>query len=146
MEDIKSQDAERSILAEKSRLQKSHELLTCTIKSPSFSYIHLELLTDPPGEGVELDNLQVKSYCTAALTQFLGITGSAISLDILKVEESACWIRVPRDDLGPFAAALTAWKGTSDGGVKRLLRIKQCSDWLGMMAGSDGQDQLWNNN
>ncbi|KAM0447978.1 hypothetical protein ACHAO4_008509 [Trichoderma viride] len=144
MDDTKGQDTKRSII-EKPRLQKSHELLTCTIKSP-FSYIHLELLTDPPGAGVELDNLQVKSYCTAALTQFLGITGSAISLDILKVEESGCWIRVPRDDLGPFAAALTAWKGTSDGGVKRLLRIKQCSDWLGMMAGSDGQDQLWNNN
>lgn len=145
MDQSQSQDTERSII-EKPRLQKSHELLTCTIKTPSFSYIHLELLTDPPGAGVELDNLQVKSYCTAALSQFLGITGTAISLDILKVQGSACWIRVPRDDLGPFAAALTAWKGTSDGGVKRLLRIKQCSDWLGMMAGSDGQDQLWNNN
>ncbi|KAL7925280.1 hypothetical protein ACQKWADRAFT_217866 [Trichoderma austrokoningii] len=146
MDEATSQDAEKSII-EKPRLQKTRELLTCTIKSPSFSYIHLELLTDTPDDAdAELDNLQVKSYCTAALTQFLGITGSAISLDILKVERSACWIRVPRDDLGPFAAALTAWKGTSDGGVKRLLRIKQCSDWLGMMAGSDGQDQLWNNN
>ncbi|KAK1243567.1 hypothetical protein MKX08_001705 [Trichoderma sp. CBMAI-0020] len=122
MEDVKSQDAERSII-KKPRLQKSHELLTCTIKSPSFSYIHLELLTDPPDASVELDNLQVKSYCTAALTQFLGITGSAISLDILKIEESGCWIRVPRDDLGPFAAALTAWK------VLRLARYDGRKRW-----------------
>ncbi|KAM0247010.1 hypothetical protein ACHAQJ_010010 [Trichoderma viride] len=137
-------DAETSII-QKSRLEKSHELLTCTIKTPPFSYAHLELLTDPSDAAVELDNLQVKSYCTAALSQFLGLAGTAISLDILKVEASGCWVRVPRDDLGSFAAALTAWKGTSDGGVQRLLRIKQCSDWLGMMAGSDGQDQLWNN-
>lgn len=138
-------DTKRSI-AEKSRLSKSHELLTCTIKAPPFSYVHLELLTDPPeATAIQLDNLQVKSYCTAALRQFLGLSGTAISLDILKIEGSECWIRVPRDDLGSFAAALTAWKGTSDAGVECLLRIKQCSDWLGMMAGSDGQDRLWNN-
>lgn len=137
-------DAERSIL-EKPRLQKSHDLLTCTVKTPPFSYVHLELLTDPLDAAVELDNLQVKSYCTAALRQFLGLTGTAIPLDVLKVEGSECWIRVPRDDLGSFAAALTAWKGTSDGGVDCLLRIKQCSDWLGTMVGSHGQDQLWNN-
>ncbi|RFU79915.1 hypothetical protein TARUN_2311 [Trichoderma arundinaceum] len=137
-------EAERSIV-EKQRLQKSHELLTCTIKAPPFSYTHLELLTDPSDAAVELDNLQAKSYCTAALRQFLGLTGSAISLDILKVEPRECWVRVPRDDLGSFAAALTAWKGTSDGGVQCLLRIKQCSDWLGTMVGSDGQDRLWNN-
>ncbi|KAL7797483.1 hypothetical protein V8C37DRAFT_369622 [Trichoderma ceciliae] len=136
-------DAPR-LISEKSRLPKSHNLLTCTIKTPPFSYAHLELLTDPPDAGVELDNLQVKSYCTAALRQFLGLTGSAIFLDILKVEGSECWVRVPRDDLGSFAAALTAWKGTSDGGIRCLLRIKQCSDWLGMMVGSDGQDRLWN--
>lgn len=94
---------------------------------------------------MELDNLQVKSYCTAALRQFLGLTGVAIPLDVLKVEASACWVRVPRDDLGAFAAALTAWKGSSDGGVEFLLRVKQCSDWLGAMVGSHGQDELWNN-
>ncbi|KAL7931231.1 hypothetical protein V8C35DRAFT_310742 [Trichoderma chlorosporum] len=144
MEQDTNTQAERSIL-EKPRLQKSHELLTCTIKSPPFSYVHLELLTNPPDAAVELDNLQVKSYCTAALRQFLGITGTAISLDVLKVDGSECWIRVPREDLGSFAAALTAWKGTGDEGVECLLRIKQCSDWLGTMVGSHGQERLWNN-
>ncbi|OPB39990.1 hypothetical protein A0O28_0000690 [Trichoderma guizhouense] len=137
-------EAERSIL-DKTSLRKSQELLTCIIKSPPFSYVHLELRTNPPNAAVELDNLQVKSYCTAALRQFLGLTGTAIPLDVLKVEGSDCWIRVPREDLGSFAAALTAWKGTSDGGIESLLRIKQCSDWLGAMVGSHGQDRLWNN-
>ncbi|PTB62811.1 hypothetical protein BBK36DRAFT_1172106 [Trichoderma citrinoviride] len=132
-------------LDNKPRLSKTHELLTCTIRAPPFSYVHLELLTNPPEAAVELDNLQVKSYCTAALRQFLGLTGTAIPLDVLKVEAAECWIRVPREDLGAFAAALTAWKGSSDGGVEFLLRVKQCSDWLGAMAGSHGQDQLWNN-
>ncbi|KAL7812275.1 hypothetical protein V8C26DRAFT_407445 [Trichoderma gracile] len=139
--------SQRSTTFEKSRLSKTHELLTCTIKAPPFSYIHLQLLTNPPEAAatLELDNLQVKSYCTAALRQFLGLTGTAIPLDVLKVEASECWIRVPRDDLGAFAAALTAWKGSSDGGVDFLLRVKQCSDWLGAMVGSHGQDELWNN-
>ncbi|KAL6881558.1 hypothetical protein J3F83DRAFT_722723 [Trichoderma novae-zelandiae] len=136
--------SQRSIL-DKPRHSTSHELLTCTIKTPPFSYVHLELLTNPPDAAVELDNLQVKSYCTAALRQFLGLTGTAIPIDVLKAEASECWIRVPRDDLGAFAAALTAWKGTSDGGVESLLRVKQCSDWLGAMVGSHGQDRLWNN-
>ncbi|QYT05868.1 hypothetical protein H0G86_012746 [Trichoderma simmonsii] len=144
MSQTTNSEAERSIL-DKPRLHKSQELLTCIIKTPPFSYVHLELLTNPPDAAVELDNLQVKSYCTAALRQFLGLTGTAIPLDVLKVEGSECWVRVPREDLGSFAAALTAWKGTSDGGIESLLRIKQCSDWLGAMVGSHGQDRLWNN-
>lgn len=143
METTTNLDAKISF-AEKSGHQKSHDILTCTIKTTPFSYAHLELITDRPEEAVELDNLQVKSYCTIALRQFLGLTGAAIPLDILKTNGSECWLRVPRQDLGSFAAAITAWKGTSDGGVQYVLRMKQCSDWLGVMVGSDGQDRLWN--
>lgn len=127
---------------EKPRLEKSHEILTCTIKAPHFSYAHLEAVTDGT-EPVELDNLQVKSYCTAALRQFMGITGEAIALDILKVQGNQCWVRLPRPDLGTFAAAITAWRGTTEEDTQRVLRIRQCSDWLGTMVGSDGQDRLW---
>lgn len=124
------------------RLETSHVLLSCTIKDPPFSYAHLELVTNNT-EPVELDNLQVKSYCTAALRQFLGVTGVAIPLDILKVDGIHCWIRVPRPDLASFAAAITAWRGTSEGDIQYLLRVKQCSDWLGMMVAADGRDELW---
>ncbi|RDA85096.1 hypothetical protein CP532_3098 [Ophiocordyceps camponoti-leonardi (nom. inval.)] len=124
----------------------SRELLTCTIKSPPFSYAHLELATDNDvdDDALELDNLQVKSYCTAALRQFLGLTGVAIPVDILSVRGRQCWVRVPRQDLGSFAAAVTAWNGVTESGSHRLLRIKRCSDWLGVMVGVDGQEQLWN--
>ncbi|ODA78845.1 hypothetical protein RJ55_06229 [Drechmeria coniospora] len=130
--------------APKAHLESSHEILTCTIKTPPFAYAHLVLVTDGPDEaGVELDNLLVKSYCTAALRQFLGLTGESISMDILKAEGRDCWIRVPRPDLGAFAAAITAWKGTTEDGTQRLLRIKRCADWLGMMVGTDGQERVW---
>ncbi|KAK2009373.1 hypothetical protein LZ32DRAFT_608533 [Colletotrichum eremochloae] len=126
--------------------QRSHELLTCTIKTPPFSYARLELVADSPQphEAAEsLDNLQVRSYCNAALRQFLGATGSAIPIDILKVDGNQCWLRVPRPDLSPFAAAITAWAGISEQGDRRVLQVKQCSDYLGPMAGADGQDKLW---
>lgn len=136
-------EAERSSV-KKPRLEKSHDILTCTVKAPQFSYAHMELVTEDTTKTLDLDNLQVKSYCTAALRQFLGLTGMGMSMDILKVESRECWVRVPRQDLGSFAAAITAWRGTTEGDVSCLLRIKQCSDWLGTMVGSNGQDRLWN--
>ncbi|KZL69955.1 hypothetical protein CT0861_12693 [Colletotrichum tofieldiae] len=126
--------------------KKSHELLTCTIKTPPFSYAQLELVTDSLqalDATAGLDNLQVRSYCNAALRQFLGVTGSAIPIDILKVDGNQCWLRVPRPDLSPFAAAITAWAGVSEQGSRRVLRVKQCSDYLGAIVGADGQDKLW---
>jgi ribonuclease P/MRP protein subunit POP8 len=129
--------------ANKAGLETSHEILTCTIKAPAFSYAHLELITDGV-EPMQLDMLQVKSYCTSALRQFLGLTGVAIPMDILKVDGTHCWVRVPRQDLAPFTAAITAWNGTDEDGTQCLLRVKQASDWLGTMVGTDGQDRLWN--
>lgn len=135
----------------KQNLEKSYEILTCTAKSPRFSYAHLELITssiEAPASSLlssseQLDNLQVKSYCTSALRQFLGLTGQAIPVDVLKVQGVDCWVRVPKPDLSMFAAAITAWRGSSEDGVIRSLRLTQCSDWLGSMVGSDGQDRLW---
>ncbi|KAF7557509.1 hypothetical protein G7046_g6030 [Stylonectria norvegica] len=137
-----TKQASQVTLSDNTGLGRSHEILTCTVKTPPFSYVHLEVVTDGP-EPIELDNLQIKSYCTAALRQFLGITGTAISTDILKVQGNESWVRVPRPDLGSFAAAITAWRGTSENSAQCILRIRQCSDWLGAMVGSDGQDRLW---
>ncbi|KAJ4250561.1 hypothetical protein NW762_011816 [Fusarium torreyae] len=140
-----SQSSQKNIFQQKD-LEKSHDILTCTIKEPPFSYAHLELVTDTLSSlsSVTLDNLSLKSYCTTALRQFLGITGTAISIDILKVENNHAWVRVPRPDLGSFAAAITAWRGTSENGEQVSLQLRQCSDWLGAMVGTDGQDRLWN--
>jgi ribonuclease P/MRP protein subunit POP8 len=90
------------------------------------------LATDGPQE-IELDNLLVKSYCTAALKQFLGLTGQAIPIDILKVQDTAAWVRLPKEDLKSFSAAITAYNGVNDGDTRYILRLKRCSDWLGLL-------------
>jgi len=138
-----NREGETSIFKDKS-LPKAHDILTCTVKNPPFSYVHLQLNTSAPTQREALDDLQVKSYCTGALRQFLGLTGQGMSMDILKVQGGDAWVRIPRDDLGSFAAAITAYRGTVEDGVERVLRVKQCSDYLGAMVGSDGQDRIWN--
>lgn len=141
------------------KAQKFHELASSTLKTPSFSYAHLELFSSSSSSsnssntttGIEeLDALQVKSYCTAALKQFLGVAGLSIPLDILKTQGRSCWVRVPREDLGAFAAAVTAWQGVSlddegGGGGPQMatLRIRGCSDWLGALVGGRGEERLW---
>lgn len=155
MAQSQSSSSQNSQTRKKQKLEKSYDILTCTVKNPQFAYAHLELVTtasltssssntQEQQQQPELDPLQVKSYCTAALRQFLGLTGVAVPVDILKVQGLDCWVRVPRPDLSLFAAAVTAWKGSVEDGDLRLLRVKQCSDWLGTMVGSDAQDRLWN--
>ncbi|KAI1117279.1 hypothetical protein F5Y14DRAFT_377247 [Nemania sp. NC0429] len=129
------------------KVNKSHELARSVIKTPPYSYAHLELsgadLSSKNTGAEELDALQVRSYCTAALKQFLGATGMAIPLDILKVEGRSCWLRVPRDNLGAFAAAITAWQGTAQEGAHSIFRIRGCSDWLGALVGQQDECRLW---
>ncbi|KAI2621660.1 hypothetical protein GGR54DRAFT_74089 [Hypoxylon sp. NC1633] len=124
------------------KVKKAHELVTATIRAPRYSYAHLQLFGNS-ANAVQLDNLQVRSYCTSALKQFLGTTGMGIPLDILKVDGKDCWLRMPREDLGAFSAAITAWQGTLQDGIHFSLRIIGCSDWLGALVGGDGQDKLW---
>jgi len=122
---------------------KGHEITTKTLKTPPFSYIHLQLISDSDGVK-QLDSLTLRSHITAALTQFLGITGSAISVDILKVEERECWIRVPREDLSPVVAAVGGWTGGSESEGKIGWRIKGSGNWLSVLVGRRGVEGIWN--
>ncbi|KAI5865534.1 hypothetical protein GGS23DRAFT_595053 [Durotheca rogersii] len=124
------------------KAKRARELVTATIRAPRYAYAHLEAFS-PSAVPDALDALQVRSYCTSALRQFLGATGVGIPLDILKVDGRHCWLRLPRDDLGAFAAAITAWQGSVQDGVHASLRIRGCSDWLGTLVGRDGQEALW---
>ncbi|KAL1842492.1 hypothetical protein VTJ49DRAFT_5098 [Mycothermus thermophilus] len=133
---------------------------TLTLRSPPFAYAHLQLVTPPtsteaPNPAVSeqpalLDNLQLRSYLTAALRQFLGDTGAAIPLDILLLRGASAWVRVPREDLAAFAAAVTAFEGlasgndpSSDPAGLMLLRVMACGDWLGALVGRDEEGVLW---
>jgi ribonuclease P/MRP protein subunit POP8 len=121
---------------------KGHEIITRTIKTPPFSYVHLQLISDAENPK-ELDSLTVRSHITAALTQFLGITGSAISVDILKVKGTECWIRVPREDLSPVVAAVGGWVGTETEG-KVGWSVKGSGNWLSVLVGDTGKEDIWN--
>jgi ribonuclease P/MRP protein subunit POP8 len=121
---------------------KGHEITTKTIKTPPFSYIRLQLISDPDTMK-DLDSLTVRSHIMSALTQFLGVTGSAISVDILKVEGTECWIRVPREDLSPILAALGGWVGGSETEGKVGWRTKGSGNWLSVLVGESGKESIW---
>jgi len=137
-----AQDDGPIIASSQGKAHKSRELFACTIRSPPYSYAQLEMVSESL-EPVELDPLQVRSYCTAALRQFLGDTGNAIAVDILRVRGAECWLRVPRQDIAAFSAAVTAFPGSSQGGRTSVLYLRACGNWLGALLGKSDQRRLW---
>lgn len=130
------------IKRKKKKVPKGQQITTRTIKTPPFSYVCLEIIPHPPKE-LHLDALTVRTYLTSALTQFLGLTGAAISVDILKVDGTICWIRVPREDLSAVVAATGGWIGGNDSeGVG--WNVKGSGNWLGSLVSSIDIDQVWN--
>lgn len=117
-----------------------HEHKALTITTPPFSYIHLELQTSSLKKP-QLDDLTAKSYITSALAQFLGLHGSAISIDLLKTQDRDVWIRVMREDASAVVAALGGWiKKTGNGGDQVGWRVVGRRNWLGGLVGEgDGE-------
>ena len=122
---------------------KGHEITTKTIKSPPFSYVYLELISESTTFEIKLDDLTVRSYIMAALTQFLGLTGSAINVDILKAQGRECWIRVSREDLSPVLAAVGGWVGGSEEQGKVGWKVKASGNWLSSLVGNLGMEKIW---
>ena len=115
---------------------QSHEI---TIRSPPYTYIHLSLLSNSAsstlGKDTPLDDITARTYLTSALSQFLGLTGTAIPIDILKVEDKDCWIRVPRQDGRAVIEAVSGWLGDNV-----AWRVKGNSTWLSGLVHGDGRD------
>ncbi|KAL8288843.1 hypothetical protein RB597_000769 [Gaeumannomyces tritici] len=136
-----------SVASAKKAPQRSHEVFACTVRRPPYAYAQLRLdnPSSPAGAAIPLDLLLARSYCASALQQFLGVTGAAVSVDVLRVDGEAgeFWVRVPQPDLGRFSAAVTAWPGASHFGSTTVLRILACGDWLGSLLGRSEQQSLW---
>ena len=109
------------------------------IRDPPFTYMHLTLLFTSPSSS-PLDELTAHKHLTSALQQFLGITGTAIPVDILKVDEWDVWIRVPREDGGAVAAAVGNWVGAGEG---VSWRVKGRGQWLGALVARTGLEKVW---
>ncbi|KAL2038502.1 hypothetical protein N7G274_008841 [Stereocaulon virgatum] len=110
-----------------------------TIRNPPHTYLHLALLnttvTSPNQPPVDI--LTARTYLTSALSQFLGLTGTAIPVDFLKVEGRDVWIRIPREDSTAVVGALSQWIG-KEGAVS--WRVKAKGEWLGAVIAGDGQE------
>lgn len=107
-----------------------------TVRDPPFTYLHLTLVTSSTSNAAPIDILTARAYLTSAVSQFLGITGTAIPVDFLKVEGRDVWLRAPREDAAAVVGALSQWVG-KDGGVS--WRVNGKGDWLGIVAAGDGQ-------
>lgn len=111
-----------------------------TLRKPPYSYLHLTLQSLQSNPPQTLDEITARSYLTAALQQYLGLTGAAIPIDILKVEGRSVWIRVPRDDEVAVTSAVSQWVSTK--GVS--LRIEARGSWLGGVVALGRRDEkLW---
>lgn len=98
-----------------------------------------------------LDELTTRTYLSSALAQFLGVTGTAISIDIMKVENDGAnkyaWIRVPRDDASAVVSAVSSWIGgnTSTGSSAASAnnvawRVCAKGNFLGAIVNGSGAD------
>lgn len=114
-----------------------------TIRNPPWAYLHLSLLTpttlrtanEPPtADTSSLDAITVQIHLQSALRQFLGLHGTAIPFDILKIEGHDLWVRLPREDASAVVAALGGWVGKNGEGW----RVKSRDVW-GPKEG-DGRD------
>ena len=82
-----------------------------------------------------IDTITARLHLMAALEQFLGVTGTAIPTDILKVDGREVLIRVPREDASFVIGALSGWTGN---GV--AWRVRRSGIWLQGVVRGNGQD------
>lgn len=105
------------------------------------TYLHLTLLASSypihPSNLPPIDILTARTYLTSALDQFLGMTGTAIPIDFLKVKGRDIWIRVPREDGAAVVGALSQWIGKDDA---LSFKVSGKGFWLGAVVAGDGQD------
>jgi ribonuclease P/MRP protein subunit POP8 len=106
-----------------------------TLRRPPYTYLHLALVTAPSqydrGQQAQitpLDAVTLLTHLQSALNQSFGLTGTAISIDVLLVKGQESWIRVPFEDGSTVTAAVSQWSNSAKGVAVRVLGRAQ---WLG---------------
>jgi ribonuclease P/MRP protein subunit POP8 len=136
-------DASKKKTRKRKRKPKKSTITThFIIRSPQWSSIHLQHLspTSSEGETSAFDALIAHNHLTAALSQFLGLHGEAITIDILKVEGTEVWIRVPAADKAALIAAAGGWISRKGEGW----RVIGTSSWDARAVARDGGQDLFN--
>jgi ribonuclease P/MRP protein subunit POP8 len=134
---------------------KPHILHHSTFRKPTWTYFRLSLITpsattaNTTAPSSAIDPLTVSPLLMSALNTYLGMTGAAIPVDILKTQGREVWVRVPRQDARGVRAALSGWVGSCDGdsvpGVGSAGRVKvawrvveEAETLFGAVAGDGG--------
>ncbi|PGH23382.1 hypothetical protein AJ80_02492 [Polytolypa hystricis UAMH7299] len=109
--------------------------ITFTARNPQWSYLKLELISQPdPSQQPSassstsatqpLDPLTARTYLTSALSQFLGLSGTSISIDILKIETSTPSAQTTTSTTTTTAPTTTATTIPSSKRPKNILWIR----------------------
>jgi len=144
-------------LAQPAKRQKRLPLEEVTIRDNDWTYFNLQMsfpfplppphlltlrsLSDPPNTSFT-DILTWRTTLSRALTQFLGITGSAIQIDILHLSGNEAWLRVPRESAKRFQAAVGGYVGSKDGGSVGF-RTRAAGDFLMGVVSKLAEKGLW---
>lgn len=135
----KATDSHKSTSKEKRRKRPAKNLTVAqfTLREPEWAYIHLQHLSRTRPQDTALDEVTAHLHLTAALSQFLGLHGRAVPLDVLKLAGEDVWVRVPNGDRAAVVAAAGGWV-SRDG---EAWRVKGWSSWDASASGRDaGQD------
>lgn len=116
--------------------KKQTTLSQFTIRNPTWSYIHLCLIPTTSTASSDLDALTARLHLQAALSSFLGLHGTAIPIDFLKIENRNVWFRVPREDASAVVAAVGGWVGNNGEGW----RVMGWGCWGPGVVGGSGMD------
>ena len=117
--------------------------VTVTLRATPYSYLRLSVISiDGRVARHPLDAITARTYLTSALSQYLGLTGTAIPVDILKVTDHDFWVRVPKEDASAVVAAVGQWANAL---VGISFKIEGRGDWLGgvVASGEMGRDKLF---
>ncbi|KAF2722045.1 hypothetical protein K431DRAFT_59086 [Polychaeton citri CBS 116435] len=114
----------------KRKAEKNLTISQFTITTPTHAYVHLQHLTptslpETPSSFSSLDATTALLDIRASLSQFLGMHGTAIPIDVLKLQGRDVWIRIPSDDRHALIAAVGGWMGKNGQGW----RVKGWSSW-----------------
>ncbi|EWC45607.1 hypothetical protein DRE_05168 [Drechslerella stenobrocha 248] len=106
-----------------------------TLRGPEWHYLHLQMTFDPPhpaaftSPSYPPDPLTWKTRLDAALSIFLGVSGTSIPTDLLDLSGDKLLLRIPREDAPRYMAAIGGWADTVEGRTVGF-RILNNSDFL----------------
>ncbi|RMZ91436.1 hypothetical protein DV736_g1327, partial [Chaetothyriales sp. CBS 134916] len=116
------------------------------LRHPPYSYIHLSLVKlNTTQQPILLDPVTLLSYLNSALQSYLGLSGTAIPIDVLKMRNQDAWIRTSFEDANAVVASVSQWSGGGSGGGGGVqLRVKGRGTWLGgLVVASEAEEKLW---